>query len=68
MNCLAAWATPVAVARKTLDGNVPGPRQVLSRVDALSAVTQRPAWLSFDEGKLGTLDVGKLADVVADRD
>lgn len=59
----------IAVTRKTLDGNVHGPQQALSRLDALRTVTQWPAYLSFDETKLGTLEVGKLADlVVLDRD
>lgn len=54
----------IAVTRKTRDGNVHGPKQVLSRIDALRTVTQWPAYLSFDESKLGTLEVGKLADLV----
>ena len=54
----------IAVTRKTLDGNVHGSQQALSRVDALRTVTQWPARLSFDEAKLGTLEVGKLADLV----
>ncbi len=54
----------IAVTRKTLDGYVHGPQQALSRLDALRTVTQSPAWLSFDETKLGTLEVGKLADMV----
>ncbi len=59
----------IAVTRKTRDGNVHGPQQALSRIDALRTVTQWPAYLSFDESKLGTLEVGKLADlVVLDRD
>ena len=49
---------------KPLDGNVHGPQQALSRFDALRTVTQWPAYLSFDETKLGTLEVGKLADMV----
>ena len=32
-------------------------------------MTQWPAWLSFDESKLGTLESGKLADIaILDRD
>ena len=59
----------IAVTRKTLDGHVHGQQQALSRLDALRAVTQWPAYLSFDENKLGTLVVGKLADIVVlDRD
>lgn len=59
----------IAATRKTIDGNVHGPQQQLSRIDALRTVTQWPAWLSFDEKKLGTLEAGKLADLaVLDRD
>lgn len=58
-----------AVTRKNDLGEVHGPEQRLSRLDALRTVTQWAAWLSFDEGKLGTLEKGKLADfVVLDRD
>ncbi|MDD4872792.1 MAG: amidohydrolase family protein, partial [Kiritimatiellae bacterium] len=59
----------IAVARKTDCGNVYGAYQKLSRLDALRAVTLWAARLSFDEDKLGSLEPGKLADlVVIDRD
>lgn len=59
----------IAATRRTLDGQVHGPHQKLSRLDALRTVTQWPAWLSFDETKLGTIEAGKLADLaVLDRD
>jgi predicted amidohydrolase YtcJ len=59
----------IAVTRKTDSGAVHGAHQKLSRLDALRAVTQWAAWLSFDEDKLGTFEVGKLADcVIIDRD
>jgi hypothetical protein len=59
----------IAVARQTDRGNVYGAQQKLSRLDALRAVTLWAAWLSFDEDKLGSLEPGKLADlVVIDRD
>ncbi|MDZ4288320.1 MAG: amidohydrolase family protein [Prosthecobacter sp.] len=58
-----------AVTRKNDLGEVQGPEQKLSRLNALRTVTQWAAWLSFDESKLGTLEKGKLADfVVLDRD
>lgn len=53
----------IAVGRKTIAGNVHGARQKLSRLDALRTITQWPAWLSFDEQRLGTLEIGKLADL-----
>jgi len=59
----------IAVVRKTDSGAVWGAHQKLSRLDALRSMTLWAAWLSFDEGKLGSLEPGKLADlVVIDRD
>ena len=54
----------IAVTRRTQDGHVHGAHQKLSRLDALRTVTQWPAYLSFDEKKLGSLEPGKLADLV----
>lgn len=53
----------IAVTRKSISGQVYGPQQKLSRLDALRTVTQWPAWLSFDENRLGTIEPGKLADL-----
>ena len=59
----------IAVNRRDDHGNVPGTHPKLSRLDALRTVTTWAAWLSFDEDKLGSLEPGKLADlVVLDRD
>ena len=59
----------IAVGRKSDTGNVYGARQKLTRLDALRAVTLWAAWLSFDENRLGSIEAGKLADlVVIDRD
>lgn len=59
----------IAVARKTDTGRVWGEQQKLTRLDALRSMTLWAAWLSFDEGRLGSLEPGKLADlVVIDRD
>ncbi len=59
----------IAVARKADTGRVWGEQQKLSRLDALRSITLWAAWLSFDEDKLGSLEPGKLADlVVIDRD
>ena len=59
----------IAVTRKNDQGDVYGPQQKLSRLDALRCVTTNAAWLSFDEDRLGSLAPGKLADVaVLDRD
>jgi predicted amidohydrolase YtcJ len=59
----------IAVTRRDDHGNVYGESLKLSRLDALRSITEWPAWLSFDEERLGTLAPGKLADfVVLDRD
>ena len=59
----------VAVSRKNKSGRVYGVRQKLTRTEALRCLTSTAAYLSFDEKKKGTLEPGKLADlVVLDRD
>ncbi|MGH7644296.1 MAG: amidohydrolase [Gemmatimonadales bacterium] len=61
-----------AVTRRTLDGKHPEgwvPRQRISLAEALRAYTAGNAWALFAEGKWGTLEPGKYADlVVLDRD
>jgi len=44
-------------------GRVVGPNQALGRAEALRCVTQTGAYLTFDEGKKGALEPGKLADL-----
>ncbi len=54
-----------AVTRQTLDGNHPDgwvPEQKITVKEALSAYTSQAAYAGFQENKLGTLAVGKLAD------
>ncbi len=61
-----------ATARKDLSGySGPGwhPEQVLSREDALALFTSAPAYASFQEDTLGTIEPGKFADfTILDRD
>jgi predicted amidohydrolase YtcJ len=61
-----------AVTRRTLDGKHPGgwvPQQKISVEEALTAYTRGAAYAAFSEKSLGTLEPGKLADlVVLDRD
>lgn len=61
-----------AVARKDLEGySTPAwaPQERISREQALSLFTAAPAYAAFMENDLGTLDVGKIADLtVFDRD
>jgi hypothetical protein len=40
------------------------PRQALSREDALRCATNEGAWLSFEEDIKGSIEPGKLADIV----
>lgn len=61
-----------AVTRRTLDGKNPNgwvPRQKINVEEALRAYTIDAAYAAFDESKLGSLEPGKLADlVILDRD
>jgi predicted amidohydrolase YtcJ len=57
-----------AVARKDLSGfSAPDwhPEQKLSRAEALKLFTSEAAWASFAEKELGTIEVGKIADLSA---
>jgi predicted amidohydrolase YtcJ len=61
-----------AVTRRTLDGKNPGgwiPEQKISVEDALKAYTINGAYASFDDSIKGSIERGKLADIVLiDRD
>lgn len=52
-----------AITRKTESGTVFGADQAVSRSAALRMLTTDAAWLHFDEGKKGTLEIGKLGDL-----
>lgn len=52
-----------AVTRKTERGQTFGPEQAVSREDALRMMTLSAAYLSFDEKKKGSIEVGKLGDL-----
>lgn len=52
-----------AITRKTQDGLVIGKEQAVSREDALRMMTLNAAYLSFDEQKKGSIEVGKLGDL-----
>jgi predicted amidohydrolase YtcJ len=51
-----------AVARRARTGVAVNPDQAISRADALRFATMGGAYLSFDEDRRGSLEVGKLAD------
>jgi predicted amidohydrolase YtcJ len=55
------------VTRRTLDGKNPGgwvPQQKIKVEEALRAYTIDAAYAGFSEKKLGSLEPGKLADMV----
>ncbi|MBI4444386.1 MAG: amidohydrolase [Acidobacteria bacterium] len=55
------WA---AVTRKTPDGGVREPDERVSVGEAIRNYTWGAAYLNFDEAKVGSLEVGKAADLV----
>jgi predicted amidohydrolase YtcJ len=55
------WA---AVNRKTRSGFTVGPAERITPLQALRAVTIDAAWQHFEEDEKGSLEVGKLADLV----
>ena len=59
----------MAVTRKTAGGGVLHPEQAITRLEALKMWTLNGAWLSFEEKIKGSIEPGKLADlVVIDKD
>jgi predicted amidohydrolase YtcJ len=56
-------AMGTAVTRKTEGGQVIAPEQKVARADALRMVTIHAAYLSFDETRKGSIEVGKLGDL-----
>ena len=52
------------VTRRTRSGDILGPHQRVDVMTALKAMTIWPAWQHFEEGRKGTIEVGKLADFV----
>lgn len=53
-----------AINRLALDGKVHGPENCVTPAQALLMWTMNSAYISHDEEKLGSITVGKLADVV----
>jgi predicted amidohydrolase YtcJ len=51
------------VSRRTGAGEVLGPGQAISRLEALACASREGAWLSFEENDKGTIEVGKFADL-----
>ncbi len=54
----------MAITRKMADGNVLHPEQRISRFEALKMWTWNNAYLEFSEKETGSIEPGKLADMV----
>ena len=52
------------VNRTTRSGQVLGPEQRVSALDALKSITTHAAYQYFEEDRKGSIEVGKLADLV----
>ena len=52
------------VTRRTRTGDVLGPHQKVDVLTALKAMTIWPAWQHFEEDHKGSIEAGKLADLV----
>ena len=67
-DCPVTFSNPllnihVAVNRETQTGRLIGPDERVSVMDALRMFTYNSAYVSFDEGKRGSLETGKFADL-----
>lgn len=60
----AIFAIHNAVNRKTRNGLLLGEKQRISVIDAIKAVTINCAYQNFEENMKGSIEVGKLADLV----
>ncbi|MDP6980794.1 MAG: amidohydrolase [Myxococcota bacterium] len=58
---LLVWT---AVNRRSTSGDIIGPNERISPIDALRAITIDAAWQINREDELGSLEAGKLADLV----
>jgi predicted amidohydrolase YtcJ len=58
------WTIYHFVTRDTITGGVLGADQRITRAEALRAATIGNAWLTFEENVKGSIEPGKLADLV----
>jgi len=58
------WTIYHFVTRDTITGGVLGPDQRVTREEALRLATMGNAWLMMEEADKGSIEVGKLADLV----
>lgn len=56
-------AMQAAITRRTQGGQVIGPAERISRLEALRMTTFNAAFIGFEEQKKGSIEVGKLADL-----
>ena len=57
------------VTRRTRSGDILGPRHRVDVMTALKAMTLRAAWQHFEEKTKGSIETGKLADlIILDKD
>ncbi|MGH9836473.1 MAG: amidohydrolase [Blastocatellia bacterium] len=54
----------MAITRRTVDGSVINPEQRITRIEALRMWTLNGAYLSFEEKSKGSIEPGKLADMI----
>lgn len=53
-----------AITRKGRSGVVHGPEEAVTRQEAIRMYTAAGAYLSWEENKKGTIEVGKYADMI----
>ncbi len=53
-----------AVTRKSSSGQVVGPEEAIEIMDAIRLYTWNGAYMSKEEDKLGSIELGKLADII----
>jgi len=58
------WAMWMTITRKMIDGSTLNPGEALTREQALRLWTLNSAYLSFEEKTKGSIEPGKLADMV----
>ena len=62
---LTPWASIYyMVTGKSVAGTVINGGQELTRMEALRVYTRGSAWFTFDDNKIGSIEAGKLADLV----
>ncbi|MBP1995402.1 amidohydrolase [Paenibacillus eucommiae] len=64
VSCSPLLGIYAAITRKTRSGETIVPEQSISLYEALQMYTSHGAYASFSEDELGTLELGKMADLV----